>query len=114
MGTKVMVTKVMGTEETYASAAFLCDVPVYEFAARGQGASNGGSQARRTVMVDRSDLIHKANELRQPAELEANEDILRGLMRTADHYAHLAESKAQSEAHPPSAASLGDVFIKGS
>lgn len=75
---------------------------------------DGGSQARRTVMVDRSDLIHKANELRQSAELEANEDILRGLMRTADHYAHLAESKAQSEAHPPSAASLGEVFIKGS
>jgi len=44
-------------------------------------------------MVDRSDLIHKANELRQPAELEANEDILRGLMRTADHYAHLAEKQ---------------------
>ena len=75
---------------------------------------DGGSQARRTVMVDRSDLIHKANELRQQAELEANEDIRRGLMRMADHYAHLAESKAQSEAHPPSAASLGEVFIKGS
>ena len=74
----------------------------------------GTSQARRTVKVDRSDLIHKANELRQQAELEANEDIRRRLMRMADHYAHLAESQAQSEAHPPSAASLGEMFIKDS
>ena len=65
-------------------------------------------------MIDRSDLIHKANELRQQAELEASEHTRQRLMRMADHYAHLAESQAQSEAHPPSAASLGEVFIKGS
>jgi hypothetical protein len=56
-------------------------------------------------------LIRQANELRQ-AEFETNERTRNGLMKMADHCAHLAESKAQSEAHPASASSLGGIFTK--
>lgn len=77
------------------------------------GTQDHADLKRRTVMIDRSDLIRQANELRERAELETDERSRNRLMRMADHYAHLAESKAQSEAHPPSASSLGEIFAKG-
>jgi hypothetical protein len=64
-------------------------------------------------MTDRSDLVRQANELRQQAELEADENIRTRLTRMADHYAHLAESQSWSEAHPTTIASPGEVFTKG-
>ena len=64
-------------------------------------------------MTDRSDLIRQANELRQQAELEADGNIRARLTRMADHYAHLAESQSWSEEHPPTIASLSEVFAKG-
>jgi hypothetical protein len=63
-------------------------------------------------MTDPSDLIRQANELRQQAEHEADENIRDRLNRMADHYVHLADSTSWSEAHPPTAASLGEVFTK--
>jgi hypothetical protein len=68
---------------------------------------------RRIAMIDRSDLTRKANDLRQQAELEANEQTRNTLLRLADHYAHLAESQAESEANPVDATSLGELFTKG-
>lgn len=64
-------------------------------------------------MIDRSDLIRQANDLRQQAELEPNEQIRSALIRMADRYAHLAESQAQAEANPPTVATLGEIFTKG-
>jgi hypothetical protein len=65
-------------------------------------------------MTDRSDLIRQANDFRQQAEREADESLRERLIRMADHYDHLAESQAWSEAHPADAAALADVFIKRS
>jgi hypothetical protein len=73
---------------------------------------HGGLIEESTVMIDSSDLVRQANDLKQQAELEADENIRKRLMRMADHYAHLAESRSWSEAHPPSAASLGELFTK--
>jgi hypothetical protein len=64
-------------------------------------------------MIDPSDLIHRANELRQQAEHESDQAIRDRLIRMADSYVHLAESENWAKAHPASAASLGDVFVKG-
>jgi hypothetical protein len=63
-------------------------------------------------MVDSSDLIRKAKELRQQADGEADETIRRRLNIMADHYAQLAESHNWSEAHPADAATLSDVLIR--
>ncbi len=63
-------------------------------------------------MIDHSDLIRKANDLRQQAELEANEQTRDTLLRLADHYAHLAESHAETEANPVDVTSLGDLLTK--
>jgi hypothetical protein len=63
-------------------------------------------------MTDRSDLVRQANELRQQAEQEADQNIRVRLNRMADHYIHLAESQNWSEAHPPSVAALSDIFTK--
>ena len=63
-------------------------------------------------MIDRSDLIRQANELRQQAEHEPDENIRNRLVRMADYYVHLADTESWSEAHPPTAASLGEVFSK--
>jgi hypothetical protein len=68
--------------------------------------------AKEDVMTDRSNLSRQANELRQQAELEADEQIRDRLLRMADHYAHLAESQADSEAHPPGPESLAEIFTK--
>jgi len=64
-------------------------------------------------MIDRSDLIRRSNELREQTEQETDDRTRDRLTRMADHYAHLAESRAQSEANPPDVASLGDIFTKG-
>jgi hypothetical protein len=63
-------------------------------------------------MVERSDLIRQAAELRQQAEQESDETIRSRLLRMAEHYHHLADSQGWSEAHPVTVAALGDVFTK--
>lgn len=63
-------------------------------------------------MPDSSDLIHKADELKQQAEHEPDARIRARLMRMADHYIHLAQSQAWSQEHPASAAALADVLVK--
>jgi hypothetical protein len=74
---------------------------------------NADRPAKGIAMIDRSDLIRKANDLRQQAELEANEQTRDTLIRLADYYAHLAESQAESEANPVDVASLGELLTKG-
>jgi hypothetical protein len=64
-------------------------------------------------MLDPSDLIHRANELRQQAEQESDQGIRDRLIRMADSYVHLAESENWARANPATAASLADVFVKG-
>ncbi|HVX75340.1 MAG TPA: hypothetical protein VHB49_04380 [Bradyrhizobium sp.] len=63
-------------------------------------------------MADRHDFLSQANELRQQAEREPDEAIRARLQRMADHYVHLADSQAWSQAHPADAASLGEIFSK--
>jgi hypothetical protein len=63
-------------------------------------------------MADRHDFLGQANALRQQAEHESDETIRARLQRMADHYVHLADSEAWSQAHPVSAGSLGEVFTK--
>jgi hypothetical protein len=67
---------------------------------------------KRSIMVNSSDLIRQAKELREQAEHQADESIRNRLNSMADHYAHLAESQNWSETHPADAASLSDVFTK--
>lgn len=67
---------------------------------------------RRKIMTDRADLIRHANELRLEAEHETDKTISDRLNRMADHYVHLAESQNWTEAHPPSAAALAELFMK--
>jgi hypothetical protein len=64
-------------------------------------------------MLDPSDLVHRANELRQQADHEFDQAIRDRLIRMADSYIHLAESENWAKAHPVSVASLADVFVKG-
>jgi two-component sensor histidine kinase len=64
-------------------------------------------------MADRSDLIRQANDLKERAAHEADEELRNRLLRMADHYQHLADSQTWSDAHPATVASLGDVFTKG-
>lgn len=63
-------------------------------------------------MTDRSDLIRQADDLRRKAEREPDENVRSRLVRMADHYVHLADSRSWSEAHPPDVASLADLFTK--
>jgi len=63
-------------------------------------------------MTDRADLIRQAHELRLQAEQESDEGIRDRLNRMADHYVHLAQSQDWTEAHPPTAGSLADLFTK--
>jgi len=63
-------------------------------------------------MTERADLIRQANELRSQAEHETDENIRDRLNRMADHYVHLAESQNWTEAHPPDAAALAELFMK--
>jgi hypothetical protein len=64
-------------------------------------------------MLDPSDLVDRANQLRQQADRESDQGIRDRLIRMADTYVHLAESENWAKAHPASAASLADVFVKG-
>jgi hypothetical protein len=64
-------------------------------------------------MLDPSDLVDRANQLRQQADRETDQGIRDRLIRMADTYVHLAESENWAKAHPASAASLADVFVKG-
>jgi hypothetical protein len=61
-------------------------------------------------MLDPSD---RANQLRQQADRETDQGIRDRLIRMADTYVHLAESENWAKAHPASAASLADEFVKG-
>jgi hypothetical protein len=63
-------------------------------------------------MVDSSVLVHRANELRDWAEQEADETIRSQLISMADHYEHLAGSQNWSKAHPPDVSELSDLFTK--
>ena len=63
-------------------------------------------------MQDRSDLIRRANEIRQQAEHEADQNQRERLMHMADSYGRLADSQGWSEAHPTNVAALGDVFTR--
>jgi hypothetical protein len=64
-------------------------------------------------MLDPSDLVDRANQLRQQADRETDQGIRDRLIRMADTYVHFAESENWAKAHPASAASLADVFVKG-
>ena len=61
-------------------------------------------------MTNRSDLIKRAEDLRKQAERDVNNTTHELLIRMADRYVHLAESRAASDAHPLSAASVSDIF----
>jgi hypothetical protein len=63
-------------------------------------------------MLDSSELIQKAEELRRQAEHEPDAYVRDLMTRMADRYVHLAQSLASSREHPPSAASLAEVFVK--
>jgi hypothetical protein len=63
-------------------------------------------------MTGRPDLIQRANELKQQAESEGDPDIRDRLVRMAEHYNDLAESQDWSEAHPPTVASLSELFTR--
>jgi hypothetical protein len=63
-------------------------------------------------MTARSDLIERANALKQQAESEPDATIRDRLARMAERYNHLAESQSWSEAHPPTAAALGEMLTK--
>jgi hypothetical protein len=68
---------------------------------------------RRTEsdMTDRSDLMRRAEDLRAQAERESDDAIRDRLVRMADRYVHLAESRAMSDSHPVSVASVSELFI---
>jgi hypothetical protein len=63
-------------------------------------------------MTGRPDLIQHANELKRQAESEGDQDIRDRLVRMAAHYTDLAESKDWSETHPPTVASLSELFTR--
>jgi hypothetical protein len=62
-------------------------------------------------MPESSELIEKAEQLKQQAEHEPDAKIRARLVRMADRYVHLAQSQAWSREHPASAASLAEVFL---
>ena len=63
-------------------------------------------------MVDSSALVHRASQLRDWADHEADENIRGRLMSMADHYEHLAESQNWSKAHPADVSELGNLLTK--
>ncbi len=63
-------------------------------------------------MPDSSELVQRAEELRRQAEHEPDAHVRDLMIRMADRYVHLAQSLAWSREHPPSAASLAEVFVK--
>lgn len=64
-------------------------------------------------MATHSDLIRQADELRLQAEREPDPKIRARLILMADSYVRIIEGERWSEAHPTSAASLGDLFSAG-
>ena len=64
-------------------------------------------------MTDSSELIQKAEQLRQQAAHEDDAAIRERLLRMADRYVHLAQSQAWSRDHPASAAGLAEVLAGG-
>jgi len=63
-------------------------------------------------MTGRPDLIQHANELKRQAESESDHDIRDRLVRMAEHYSRLAESQDWSATHPPTVASLSELFTR--
>jgi hypothetical protein len=63
-------------------------------------------------MTEHNDLIRRADDLRQQAKTESDQTIRDRLVRMAEHYAHLADSQTQSEAHPPNVAALGEMLTR--
>jgi hypothetical protein len=66
--------------------------------------------AEDVAMVERSDLIEQAKELRQRAEHEADEPTRNRLIEMADRCDRLVKSQSWSEAHPVTVASLDELF----
>jgi hypothetical protein len=62
-------------------------------------------------MLDTSELIQKAEDLKQQAEHEPDARVRDLMTRMADRYVHLAQSLAWSREHPPSPASLAEVLV---
>ena len=62
-------------------------------------------------MTDSSELIQKADELKQQAAHEEDATIRARLLRMADRYIHLAQSQKWSQEHPASAAGLAEVLV---
>ena len=62
-------------------------------------------------MTDSSELIQKADELKQQAAHEDDPAIRARLLRMAERYIHLAQSQKWSKEHPPSAAGLAEVLV---
>jgi hypothetical protein len=56
--------------------------------------------------------MQRADELKRQAEHEPDAHVRDLMTRMADRYVHLAQSQAWSREHPPSAASLAEVFVK--
>ena len=63
-------------------------------------------------MTGRPDLIQHANELKRQAESESDQNIRDRLVRMADHYTDLADSRDWPETHPPTVASLSELFTR--
>lgn len=63
-------------------------------------------------MIDSSALTNRASQLRDWADHEADEAMRGRLVRMADHYEHLAQSRSWSKAHPPDVSELSDLFFK--
>jgi len=63
-------------------------------------------------MIDPSDFIRRASELAEQADDEDDPTIRQRLRKMANYYVEIAESERWVAAHPPSIASIGEVFFK--
>jgi hypothetical protein len=63
-------------------------------------------------MIDPSDLIRRASELAKHADHEDDPTIRQRLRRMATYYVEIAESERRMAGHPPSIASIGEIFFK--
>jgi len=62
-------------------------------------------------MTDSAELIKEAEALAKSAEHETNEKIRQRLLRMAEHYRHLADSKNWSANHPPTPGALAELLV---
>jgi hypothetical protein len=62
-------------------------------------------------MIDRPHLIRQADESGNKPNMKPTRTF-ESAKPMADHCIHLAESQSWSEAHPSSAATLGELFTK--